>query len=406
MNMLDKTAMMMWVRRIAAYGLLAYLASFFFLGPTSQKTLFYLVVAAPSIILFADFRRLLQEEQRISVLVALIFLAYFSSSALWSVDGRVANGLKLALCIICLMLAVHSTMSMRNDSGTLVRHFILIVGACAVCAYLFMIAGKTLGASGYSAMVSERLSLRALSGWGDNNPINSAMYIGLVPLAAWWSFDKSRPLAKIGLLFLIASGMAIMFLTKSRGPLLSLTVTLFLISALRRNKDDLILWGVIVSSSIAAVLSFDLIPLIVDRATSPNYRLGIWMNAIELIKQNLFFGQGLGDSADIALSIDNSDVVIVSHSHSSILETFRVGGIVGGLLFLAMLVSITCRLPEKNSERCFFVFWLVFGLLCLSTNGRIPLIRPSIEWFAFWVPLFFVVFCPAKACNNAQTRCS
>ncbi|MFT3961727.1 O-antigen ligase family protein [Propionivibrio sp.] len=388
---------MRWARPIVAFGLLAYLASFFFLAPTPQKTLFYLLIAAPSIILLSDLRQLLlQKRYRTPTLFVLCFIAYFALSSLWSSEGTLGNGLKLAFCILCLLVAVHSTMNMCGESGTWIRYFILAVGSCATCLYAFLFIEKMFLATEYAIEASRRYSLSILSGWGDSNPINTAMYFGLLPLTAWWSFPQSRPQIKIGLLILTTISVAIMFLSQSRGPILSLAVTLLLISIFRWSKDDLILWGVLLSSGLMAILIFNLAPLIVDRAYSPNYRTEIWMNAIQLIKDNLFFGQGLGDSAGIPLPTDTQNRVTVTHSHSSILDTFRVGGLVGGVLFLAMLLSITCRPLAKNEERPFFVFWLIFGLLCLSTNGRALLIRPSIEWFAFWLPLFFVLFSPAE----------
>jgi hypothetical protein len=381
-------------RKIVAFGLLAYLASFFFLSSSHQKTIFYLLVAAPSLFLLLDFRQVCR-EYRTPLSLFLVFLTYFSLSALWSDNGSLLNGLKIALCVISLMLAVHSTMNLRADSAAQIIYFILIVGSCAACLYCFMIVIQIVAATDYSTIWSQRYSLRILSGWGDSNPINTAIYFSVVTLAAWWCFPQKNLLAKSGLLLLIGACMILIFLTQSRGPFLSLIIVLSLISLMRRQRDDLILWLIALTTGVVAVLYFNLVPLIVDRAGSPNYRIEIWLKSIEIVKENLFFGQGLGDSAAINISIENVDIATVTHSHSSILETFRVGGLIGGLLFLVMVISITCQSLRKMRGRCFFVYWLVLGVLCLSTNGRLPLIRPSIEWFAFWMPLFLIFFTPA-----------
>jgi O-antigen ligase len=388
-----KTMMIKWVRLIAMFGFLAYLASFFFLNPTGQKTLFYLLVASPALILFFDLRYLLQKENRIPVLSVLIFLTYFALSSLWSNEGRLANGLKLALCITCLMIAVHSTMSIRNNSETRICSFILAAGSCAACLYFLLFMGKILDATEYMPVVSIRYSLYTLGGFGDSNPINTAIYFGLVVLAVWWSFPQNRPLMKLGLLFLALISMMIMFLSQSRGPILSLAITLTLVSVLRRSKDELLLWGAILTSCAIIILSLNLLPLILARTDSPNDRVEIWLSAVEQIKNNLFFGHGLGHSGGIQL-MGTSDLAAASHAHFSILEIFRIGGIIGGFLFLAMLLSITARSLVKSRGCSFFIFWLIFGLLCLSTNGRLLFIRPSVEWFAFWIPMFFVLFQP------------
>jgi len=382
--------------------MLAYLASFF-LFPGFQKSFFYLLVALPSIALTVDLRQLFREEHRIPVAFVMIFSAYFALSSLWSNDGQLASGLKLALSVVLLLVAVHSTMSMRIDSGVHVRNFILIVGSFAVCFYFVMFVAKMLDTAEYSTMLSGRVSSGMLSALGDANPINTAIYFGLVTLTAWWDFPRHRSLTKFGLLFVIAASVAMMLLTKSRGPILSLTIVLVLISAFRRNKDDLILWGIVLIAGVVGVTYFNVAPTILDRAASPNYRLGIWLNAIKLIKNNLIFGQGLGDSANIPISIVGGGIVTVSHSHSSILEPFRVGGLVGGFIFVAMILTIAFQPLRANRERLFFISWLAYGLLCLSSNGRLPFMRPSVEWFAFWIPLFFVLFNPAET-RNATRR--
>lgn len=389
-----------WTRQIVAFGLLIYLASFFFLAPSQQKTFFYLLVAAPGLALFCDFRLLLR-YYKIPVSCVLAFLVYFCFSSLWSVDGQLVDGLKLALCIASLMLAVHSTMSVRNNSGAEMRYFILAVGYCAAFFYVFIVIFEMLDAAGYSAMLSGRLSLSILSGWGDGNPINTAIYFGLVVLVAWWEFPNGCLLNKVGLLFLIIVSSVIIVFTQSRGPFLALALTLVLMSALRRSRDDLFLWGGVLLAGVAAIANFNLLQLILERSAAPNYRVEIWLYAIELIKTNLIFGQGLGDAANIPISLGGGggggDVVIFSHAHSSIIDTLRVGGLVGWGLFLVMVLTIACRCFRISGGGCFYIFWLGYGLLCLSTNGRLPFMRPSVEWFAFWMPLFFCLFQPDRA---------
>lgn len=392
---LDEPSWLRHIRLLAAFGLLTYLASHFF--PGSSKTIFYLLVAIPSIVLAVDLRHLLQGTHRVSASVLLLFVTYFALSSLWSSEGQIVGGMKLALCVIALMLATHSTMSLRQDSPSLIRGFILMVGTIAVGLYCAAFIGKAVVAAGYTELLAPRYTLRMLIGSGDNNPINTAIYFGVIALAAWETFPQAHSWKRFGLLFLIVGCIALMFLTQSRGPFLSLAIVLFTFSILRRHRDDLVLWGAVAVAGLIAVAYFDLIPAITDRAVSPNYRGEIWRHSLALIKDNLYFGQGLGDSADIPISVDNGDIAIVGHSHSSILETFRVGGITGGLLFLAMVLSIIRQSLKKGIECWFFVLWLAFGLLCLSTNGRLPFIRPSIEWFAFWIPLFFIAFAPTAA---------
>lgn len=389
------------IRLLAGIGMLSYLGSFFFLSSGAQKTLFYIVVAIPGLLLVRDLRYLLQQGKNTAVVSFLLVVSYFALSSLWSDNGDLLRGVKVAACLVCLLLVTNATVRLRPDSATLIRQFILVVGTIAVGFYCIAVAGKIVSSGHFAVVLTQRHSLRTIGGIGDSNPINGAIYLGVVILAAWWAFPNSRPLGKLGLLVLMASGTGLMFLTQSRGPFLSLIVTLFAVALARRHRDDFMLWGFALVAGVASAFYLNLVPTIVERANAPNYRLGIWFQAIELIKENLYFGQGLGQSADIPVAGDSLEFV-VSHSHSSILETFRVGGIAGGLGFLLMLFFNARIQPTTNDERRFFLFWLFFGILCLSTNGRLPFLRPSVEWFALWIPLFLASLTHASRHDSSK----
>jgi O-antigen ligase len=392
-----KRLVRLWTR----IGLFCYLSSFFFLSPSAQKTLFYLFVASPCIFLLTDLKYLLREKcvQTTSV---LLFVSYFSFSSLWSEGGDLLYGMKVVLCITCLLVAIHSSMNLCYDSGVVIHRFIVIVGACAICFYSYLIIHKAIDSENFNNLFVARYSLRDFGGIGDDNPINTAIYLGVTVLASWHLFPQCRPLNKLGLLVLSVTSMNLMFLTQSRGPLISLTITLFLVSATRRCKDDLILWGGTLAICVVSTLLLDIMPSITERVNAPDYRLDIWSRAVGLIKENPLFGQGYGDSANIAIRVYEKDV-FVTHSHSSIIETFRVGGLIGGFIFIAMILSNTRIRPKTASVgQCFFLSWLFFGLLCLSTNGRLPFIRPSVEWFAFWIPLFLTALTPGGSSTDRK----
>ena len=166
--------------------------------------------------------------------------------------------------------------------------------------------------------------------------------------------------------------------------MVALVLTLGLISLWRRRTEDLLLWVGLAAIGAGAVVWLDLGSIIADRASAPNYRMEIWASSLELISAHPFFGQGFGESANITIRPG----VAVTHSHSTMLEFFRVGGLIGGVLCAAFLWASFSPLRAGKQASWFFLFWFVYGLGCLSTNGRLPLSHPSIEWFSFWLPLF------------------
>jgi O-antigen ligase len=370
-------------RKWAATGFLVFLASSFFLGGSRQKTVFYMLVAVPSLLLFVRFGSLLRENIR-PVISVLAFMTYFSLSSLWSGEASesLEDALKFSLSILCLMLGAEAVSG--RFSPDVIARFIVWVGAAAACFYTAMILWI-----GHEpvALLTARSSFQSLSGWGVSNPISSAIYLGVSTLAAWWVIPNRSRSIQLGLVLLIVINVVLLFLTKSRGPMLALFITLLLLSLYRRSREDILLLVAGCLGVLVIMFSADIFSIVMQRATAPNYRMEIWGQALEQVRKNLAFGQGFGHNANIEI-LEN---VSVTHAHASVLEIFRVGGLIGGSLFLGVLYFFT-KDSVSNRRGMFFLLWLIFGLLCLSTNGRMVLSRPSIEWFCFWMPLFLLYF--------------
>lgn len=386
-------------RRWAAAGFVVFLASSFFLASSRQKTVFYMLVAVPSLLLFVRFGSLLRANTRPLVAV-LAFLAYFSLSSLWSGEASesLEDALKFSLSILCLMLGAEAASS-RFSPDAMAR-FIVWIGFAAAFFYTLMILWK---GPDFVALLASRSSFQSLSGWGVSNPISSAIYLCVVVLAAWWLLPNKPRHIQFGLVLLIAVSVVLVFLTKSRGPMLALFATLLLLSFCRRSREDVLLLVFGCLAALVIILTTDVFSIAMQRATAPNYRLEIWGQALEQVRYSLFFGQGFGHNANIEILPS----VSVTHSHASVLEVFRVGGLIGGGLFLSVLFYLA---KDSISSRrgMFFLLWLIFGLLCLSTNGRMLLGRPSIEWFCFWIPLFLLYFStrhhPVEMPSDASRR--
>ncbi len=367
----------------AATGFLVFLASAFFLASSRQKTVFYLLVAVPSLLLFVRFKSLLRDNLW-PILSILAFLSYFSVSSLWSgvTSESLEDALKFSLSTLCLMLGIEA--ASRRFSPDFFSRFIAWVGAASVCLYIFMILWK---GPDFATLLADRSSFKDLSGWGAGNPISSAIYLGLAILAAWWLLPNKAKHVQLGLIVLIAVSVVLLFLTKSRGPMLALFATLLLLSLCRRSRSDIALLSAGCLAALTVFVTTDIFSIVIQRATEPNYRVEIWTAALEQIKQNWAFGQGFGHEAGIYINATKP----VTHAHASVLEVFRVGGLIGGGIFLGMLFLLV-RKSLSHRRGMFFLIWLFYGLLCLSTNGRMLLSRPSIEWFSFWMPLFLLYF--------------
>ncbi len=372
-------------RNFIVAGLFLYLGSLYFVDTNQQNTIFYLSVALPGLLLLGTLRDVLSVGFR-EVLFVFVFLLYLVASSLWSGMGIATFfvALKYSFYLACLMLSIYLFVSRTSAGEQAMTRFFVLTGFCASLVYLFFAFRSAFGVPN---PLAGRYSLNDLSGWGESNPITSAVFLGLPVLAAWWRYPDEKLAQRIGLLLLMVACMGIMFLTKSRGPFLSLAITLLFVTVCRRSWSDIVLWAVCGAIGLGFVLAPDLNSVIADRVSAPNYRMEIWSHALALISERPIWGHGYGSVA--ALPFGASD--IATHSHSSLLEVLRVGGIAGGALFLAMVFLVVRKCLSGNAGARFFLFWLIYGVMCLSTNGRMLLSRPSVEWFAFWIPLFFML---------------
>ncbi len=208
-------------------------------------------------------------------------------------------------------------------------------------------------------------------------------------------FPTSSKNTKPIIILTIATCAFVLFLTKSRGPILSTMVSICLISSLRKSRSDLTLITSLAGIAAISEIFSNAISTSINRFYEPNYRSAIWAESLTLIIANPVFGQGSGQLVSIPF-LANGNELFVGHSHSSFLEAFRTGGLIGGLLFLWLIANGLRRSFTLSNDRGFFAVWLIYGLLCLSTNGRSVFIRPSIEWFCFWLPLLFCYFLPVS----------
>lgn len=376
--------------RVIFFGFWLYLVSIFFIDSSRQSTVFYIGVALPGLFMLARARSFFSSKV-LSGAVVLAFIFYLALSSLWAgPEGDVADAFKFGLYLVLLMLAIQAVCKRLSSSQIL--HGVLWAGGASVLVYLVFILQQD-----FSIWLKVRANLERISGWGENNPISSAIILGLPVLAAWVCFPEKKKWQQAGLALLIVAGFCMMLLTKSRGPILAILLTIVVLCCYRRTREDFFL---LLGLSILAIvlLMFDGVWYLVQaRVEQSNYRLLIWQEALEQITSQWLFGYGHGSEAGIAITAHR----VVTHAHNSILEVLRVGGLVGGVLFVVMLWQVL-RGAAQRKVNLFFFLWLFYGLLCLSTNGRILLIRPTIEWTAFWLPLLFLLFADPLPATKQQ----
>jgi len=376
-------------RNWIAYGFFVYLCGFFVLEKGYISPLFWLFVILPVFILGTISRARCVQDKRI-IFICAAFLGYLVLSALWG-EGNFFKATRYALYTLCLLVAVE-TVTQKISEQSMVK-FIITIGLIAAISYIVAIL---LSDQPLIKFMNERFSFFAIGGWGSKNPIDSGIIIGLPVIAAWYFSPRKKWHIKLMLVATIILCAILMFVTKSRSPMIATAITLLCITLYRREKSDYFFLFLSVALIGGCLILFnDFRDVAITRFKEENYRPLIWHEEFDLFANHWLIGQGYGTSAKIT-------PLQVSHTHNFGIEVLRIGGIIGGLLFACMFVSMV-RPSYIHSKNIFYLFWLLFGVVCLAMNGRLLLIRPQeVEFFGFWLPLFLFYFSRKRRCINTR----
>jgi len=238
-----------------------------------------------------------------------------------------------------------------------------------------------------------------LSGFGQlKNSIMASSVYGIVAIVCTYIFQQQRTV-KMKLLYL---GMLLVLLlymlfTQSRGPLLACGVTILAWSLIggfsykegdHGHRNNLLLLLLIISAAIAAmfILYPDFFKTHIFRGTS--YRQEIWGQSLLQAKNAPFFGHGL--TADTLMIM--SDGAKILHHHSVYMTTLFYGGIVGLLLLIALVGSAIWQglTRIEKPQKCFLTCMLLYGIICMVTDGNTLIRHPKPIWLFFWFPIALV----------------
>ena len=244
----------------------------------------------------------------------------------------------------------------------------------------------------------DKITARATGTFG--NPNIFAVYL-LVAVLFSVSLTLSKSLKAFRPLYVIAAliNTAALVLTWTRGAWLALIIGLISILITVSIKTPKILLIPLFALPILLVIlpetvgeRFLSIFSLADTSTSS--RLSIWRSSIEMIKNNLFIGAGVGEDAfSSEFSKFAEDSVSAPHSHNLFLEIGCEFGIVALILFLAILIvrmrhraSYTFYVANSSvGSICTAAATSVFTLLIFGMTDYVWYSSPMLLlfWFAF-----------------------
>ena len=224
-----------------------------------------------------------------------------------------------------------------------------------------------------------------MAGWlGLDNPVHAAILLLSATLPAWNGVGQGRLRHRWLLACALPCVFALLAGARTAAAAYLLIIVFLLQPGLRLTA--LAAGGALAGLGAAAlVLGVDALVLIwLDRGLS--FRWQIWAEGLaRLTDCNALIGCGVG----APLRTELGEAPTAQGAHSLYLAMLHHQGAVGLALFLAALAWLLTRanrLPRKAPQRDWFLM-LAYALLASLTSGDQILVRATLFWCYFWLPL-------------------
>lgn len=249
------------------------------------------------------------------------------------------------------------------------------------------------------------------------NPNNLAglLNLGLLPALALFLTAKDKSWLLPGALFLVLLFFAGLVATESRGGILSaLIAALVLVTTLRRHPP--VLWQRLLALIVPALIVFFLVSMVTDMrfatrlgdlamisADEPALaRLAIWENTLQMFKDHIWFGVGLGAFYLYYPSyrMPGADNSTGNWAHMDPLQYGVEMGVIAPLLLYGIAIAVLVRTiravkaaPQGSTERA-GVMALFCALLAIFIHTHasfhlyiMPIMIVTGVWLALWYHL-------------------
>lgn len=357
----------------AAFGLYFFLAAYFWSsGVAPLRSVFYLFVLLPFLLILPIRKWRLSECGGAYTLSALLFAGYSALSTQWGKSSDLGVYIKQFVFIAFWLCGTAWMFYARKiDMQRLYRVLIAMGAICGLITVLFFYAYK-----------GHALTIR-LEGMGlAENPTIVAQIFGVAALLAYiLSLQSGRwPIAQLFFVIAIVCAFPVL-LSQTRGAALALILTSLLALFIIRPKISI--WGPQIAFAllVIAMLLLDLDGLMQNRGVGWSFRDVIWKELIHRSIEHPFFGLGLEYNSRIIIP----DVDVFHHAHNSWIDILYYTGLVGLLLALWHLLLLL-RSFNKSPDILPVYLWLIFGCLCQFTNGSTFMTAPDAKWWMYWVP--------------------
>lgn len=350
-----------------------------FCGFTKVNNLFHIAIISfyLGIIFNPDLKKLfftMLINKKYFFIFTCLFFIYYSLTNIWGGNARnltstLTHGFYLFTYLSLLIIFL------ENEKTRYVTLKCIVLGVSVLCLYTLFTDPVLL------------MSRRVIeSNPGPSNVIDLAGYCGIAILIALFIFNKCKDYIMI---LCILSMAVVMFLTLSRGPIISFFVALILlirITGISNRALFIVLFTLLFFSGVMHY--YDIFEKLVNRFADVIYsggvRMGIWQNTFDSVKEHLLSGRGV----EYKLNFVNKLGQDITTAHSVYMGTLLKGGIIGSVLFFLMIFSgVASGVKQFIRGERYGLAILIFMLIFISSQGMFVIGNPNEQWILFWLPL-------------------
>jgi len=286
----------------------------------------------------------------------------------------------LLLCLITIIFA--GFQYTEDDIKRFINFYVLYGLICSVCIIL----------SWFFEFEYQwnRYSLDIVGLHKNPNYINNIILLAMAFVLHRLIRKEGNPLINI---FYCIVMCASVFLTATRAAFLCIIVlcmfSILYILIIKKRFLYIFLFGIFAAGAYAFFVNF-IPPVIVNRLTSDmmndSSRLFMWENALKELWKQPVLGMGLS-----GVTAYNTTISSVEAIHNVLLQFLCDQGIIGGILFILLLLSILNRV-KKNDRILFALMIIALFVPIMFQNGTVS--------FTFWWPLALL-----EIFSNVSLRC-
>jgi O-antigen ligase len=361
---------------LCAFGLCLFFASFFLLDKLHiHRLIYYCVVLIPFAVAFDPVRTARVMRSPVWWL-AVCHVLYLWLSLAWSGQAQWADWQRVGWQVVCLVSFLTILPCMLLDEPKLVAWLSRSIVAAAVVAGIYSILAHV-GGSGGGRLVPIGLA---------THPIIAGAAYGVAAVTA--ASGLVRPGRPVRERILFAAALiilvAVVVLTKSRGPMLGLAVTFSLMAVVQRGRTAILVLaaGIVVFAGLEFSGMIDA-GRFIGRADS--HRFELWTLYLDLIAQRPVLGFGVSVPVEVVLASGT----VIEHPHNLLLSSQVYGGVIAALLLVALIAAaFVAAFRALRAGSAGLPLWLLTFILVTGNFDFGHLVaNAGWEWLSFWLPV-------------------